>query len=59
MQSLSCLQVCQEHEIPYLVIRTISDKADHSAEVDFPRFIEEVASQYSAGIVAEYLSPSM
>lgn len=37
-----------------IVIRTISDKADHSAAVDFHSFVKTVASQYSAGILNEY-----
>ena len=54
MEGAAIAQVCHEHEIPYVVIRTISDKADHSAAVDFQSFVTTVASQYSAGILKEY-----
>ena len=39
MEGAAVAQVCQEHKIPYVVVRTISDKADHSAEVDFKAFV--------------------
>lgn len=55
MEGAAVAQVCQEHQVPYVVIRTISDKADHSAPVDFQAFVAEVASHYSSGIVGEYL----
>ena len=54
MEGAAIAQVCHEHEIPYVVIRTVSDKADHSAVVDFQSFVATVASQYSAGILSEY-----
>jgi adenosylhomocysteine nucleosidase len=51
MEGAAVAQVCYEYGIPYLVIRTISDKADHSAAVDFITFIQDVAQHYSHGIV--------
>lgn len=59
MEGASVAQVCDEHSIPYVIIRVISDKADHSAAIDFQAFISEIASKYSSGIVKEYLSLSM
>ena len=53
MEGAAVAQVCQEHNIPFIVIRTISDKADHSAAIDFQNFVTNVASLYSAGIVKE------
>ena len=55
MEGAAVAQVCQEHQVPYIVIRTISDKADHSASVDFKAFVKEVASHYSSGIVGKFL----
>lgn len=55
MEGASVAQVCEEYRVPYIVIRVISDKADHSAKFDFALFIKEIASQYSAGIVKEYI----
>lgn len=34
-----------------VVVRTISDRADHSAIVDFPAFVEHVASRYALALV--------
>ena len=33
-------KVCMMNKVPFVVIRSISDKADHSAPVDFPVFIK-------------------
>lgn len=54
MEGAAIAQVCHEHQIPYTVIRTISDKADHSAVVNFQEFAATIASQYSAGILNNY-----
>jgi len=51
MEGAAVAQVCHEYGIPYLVIRTISDKADHSAPMDFLTFIRNVARHYSYGIL--------
>lgn len=54
MEGASVAQICEEYNIPYNIIRVISDKADHSAAIDFHSFVTQVASQYSAGILMEY-----
>lgn len=51
MEGAAIAQVCSEYEIPFTVIRTISDKADHSANIDFPKFISQVARHYSRSII--------
>jgi adenosylhomocysteine nucleosidase len=51
MEGAAVAQVCHEYHIPYIVIRTISDKADHSAPMDFLTFIQNVARHYSHGIL--------
>jgi adenosylhomocysteine nucleosidase len=56
MEGAAIAQVCYEHNVPAVVIRTISDKADHSAVIDFPRFVDEVASHFSRGILKEFLA---
>ena len=56
MEGAAVAQVCVEHDIPFVVVRTISDKADHSATIDFAIFVDEVASHYSAAIIKEYLN---
>lgn len=51
MEGASVAQVAHEHNIPCLVLRTISDKADHGAIVDFPRFVSKIASHFTCGSV--------
>lgn len=51
MEGAAVAQVCHEYGIPFTVIRTISDKADHTAAVDFLDFVANVARHYSLGIV--------
>ncbi|HET6511381.1 MAG TPA: 5'-methylthioadenosine/adenosylhomocysteine nucleosidase [Candidatus Kapabacteria bacterium] len=55
MEGAAVAQVAFEHKVPVIVIRSISDNADHSAHVDFPKFVEQVASYYSHGIVKNLL----
>lgn len=43
MEGASVAHVCYLFNIPYVVIRSISDKADHSAGVDFNTFKHEAA----------------
>jgi len=51
MEGAAVAQVAHEYDLPFIVIRIISDKADHQAVIDFPRFIKQVASHFTAGIV--------
>ena len=53
MEGAAVAQVCLEFGVPFTVIRTISDTADHNARVDFGKFILEVANAYSCAIVKE------
>ena len=55
MEGAAVAQVCLEFGVPFTVIRTISDTADHNARVDFGKFIVEVANAYSRAIVAEIM----
>lgn len=55
MEGAAVAQVAHEHKIPSLVLRTISDKADHSAVLDFPKFTEKVASHFTCGSVLRLL----
>ena len=55
MEGGAVAQVCDEYKVPYIVIRTISDKADHSAHIDFQAFISEIGSHFSAGITREFI----
>ena len=55
MEGAAVAQVCLEFKVPFTVIRTISDTADHNARVDFGRFIMEVANAYSRAIISEIM----
>ena len=55
MEGAAVAQVCLEFNVPFTVIRTISDTADHNARVDFGRFIAEVANAYSRAIITEIM----
>ena len=51
MEGAAVAQVAYEYDLPFIVIRVISDKADNESLIDFPRFIEKVASHFTAGII--------
>jgi adenosylhomocysteine nucleosidase len=56
MEGAAVAQVCHEMGgIPAAIIRVISDQADHSAAVDFLRFVDEVAEYLTGGIVQSLL----
>jgi adenosylhomocysteine nucleosidase len=55
MEGAAVAQVCLEFGIPFTVIRTISDTANHNARVDFGKFIVEVANAYSRAIISEIM----
>ena len=55
MEGAAVAQVCLEFGVPFTVIRTISDTADHNARVDFGKFIVEVANAYSRAIISEIM----
>lgn len=56
MEGAAVAQVCYEYKVPFTIIRTISDNANHNAHIDFPKFAKEIASKYALGILKNYLS---
>lgn len=56
MEGAAVAQICYEHDVPCAIIRTISDRAEDTAHVDFDQFLKSIASQYSSGILRNYLS---
>jgi adenosylhomocysteine nucleosidase len=56
MEGAAVAQVCHEYGVPFSVIRTLSDTADDQAHIDFPAFLNEVASLYSHGILRAFLA---
>ncbi|MCO6494137.1 MAG: 5'-methylthioadenosine/adenosylhomocysteine nucleosidase [Bacteroidetes bacterium] len=56
MEGAAVAQVCYEYQIPYTIIRTISDSADENAKFDFSSFIKSIASVYSTEIMKLYFA---
>jgi adenosylhomocysteine nucleosidase len=56
MEGAAVAQVCADFDQPFAVVRTISDRADDDAHVDFKRFIEEVASATTRTIIEAWLT---
>lgn len=56
MEGAAMAQVCADFGCPLAVLRTVSDRADDSAHVDFGRFVAEVATEYSRDIVLAALA---
>jgi len=55
MEGAAVAQVAWEHDKPFVVIRTISDRADHTAHLDFPKFVATIASHFTSGVVLQLL----
>jgi adenosylhomocysteine nucleosidase len=51
MEGAAVAQVCHDFGRPFGVVRTVSDRADDAAHVDFQRFVCDVAAPYSRDIV--------
>lgn len=56
MEGAAVAQVCFEYEVPFSIIRVISDKANDNATIDFPKFANSIASKYALGILKNYFS---
>lgn len=55
MEGAAVAQVCFDYGVPFAAVRTISDRADDQAHVDFPTFVTEVASHYARAIIGQFL----
>lgn len=55
MEGAAVAQVCMDYGVAFAAMRTISDRADATAHVDFARFINTVASRYADHIVRNLL----
>lgn len=54
MEGASIAQAASLNKLPFVVVRAISDKADGSAEMDYPAF-EKQAAEHCAKMVIEFL----
>ncbi len=55
MEGCAIAQAATANDIPFVIIRAISDKADGSAQMDYPTF-ERAAAHHSALLVADMVS---
>ena len=55
MEGGAIAQVCHLNQLPFVIVRVISDTADGEAPADFLRFAEEVAPAYTVSIIRELL----
>lgn len=55
MEGAAVAQVCHTAGVPFAVVRTISDRADAAAALDFPRFLQSVAAPYARDLVTRAL----
>lgn len=51
MEGAAVAQVCLDYGLPFAAMRTISDRADDTAHVDFALFVQTVASRYAEHMV--------
>lgn len=55
MEGAAVAQVCEDLDVPYIVIRTISDNANRQSKINFNAFIKQVASIYGYHIVKQLI----
>ncbi len=51
MEGAAVTQVCYEFNIPFIIIRVISDGANSNAPIDFADFVAHVASKISKNVI--------
>ncbi|WP_395059639.1 5'-methylthioadenosine/adenosylhomocysteine nucleosidase [Polaromonas sp.] len=56
MEGAAVAQVCFDYGLPFAAVRTISDRADDTAHLDFPVFVKDVASLYAQAMVRHLLA---
>ncbi len=56
MEGAAVAQVCYEYNVPFSIIRIISDKANDNATIDFSKFSHKIASYYALGILKNYFA---
>ena len=53
MEGAAIAQVCADYGVPFAAMRSISDRADDAAHVDFPRFVQSIASRYAQVVIED------
>jgi adenosylhomocysteine nucleosidase len=57
MEGAAVAQVCHAFGVPLAVVRSISDRADESAHVDFGAFLTRIAGPLGLAIVQQAFEP--
>lgn len=55
MEGAAVAQVCHDYSLPFAAMRTISDRADAQAHLDFSAFVTQVASPYALAVVSQFI----
>ena len=55
MEGAAVAQVCFDYGVPFAAMRTISDRADAQAHMDFSAFVTQVASPYALAVVSQFI----
>ncbi len=55
MEGAAVAQVCHDYGVSFAAVRTISDRADDTAHIDFPQFIDTIAATYAQRILDRFL----
>ena len=55
MEGAAVAQVCHDYGVPFAAVRTISDRADAQAHLDFAAFVQQVASPYALAITRQFV----
>lgn len=55
MEGAAIAQVCHDYRLPFVAVRSISDKADDNAHVDFPQFVKTVAGPLAVQLVDQLM----
>jgi adenosylhomocysteine nucleosidase len=55
MEGAAVAHVCHDYGVPFAAMRTISDRADDTAHVDFAAFVQTVASRYAEHIMLGFM----
>lgn len=56
MEGAAVAQVCDEFNIPFIIIRTISDDANEHSTIDFTKFIDRISNVYGLKIIDHILA---
>lgn len=56
MEGAAVAQVCYEFDVPFGIVRVISDSAGDDSQVDYEAFVQEAASHFTRGTMKAFLS---